>query len=139
MNDNNYRQPNCPPPAQDACNQQPYQQPMQQPYQQQPYQQPYQQPIQQTVRQPYQQPIQQTVIVKSESNGIGTAGFILTLCAIVLCWVPVLNVILGGLGLLLSFIGLFKAPRGLAIAGFILGLIGLFLSLVGLAALGLMV
>jgi hypothetical protein len=53
------------------------------------------------------------------TNGLGIAGFIISLVGLVftlgfLC--PI--------GLLLSFIALFRAPRGFAVAGFILGLIG---------------
>lgn len=54
------------------------------------------------------------------SNGLGIAGFILALLALFLGWIPILGWILWALGLLFSFIGLFKAPRGFAIAGFIL-------------------
>lgn len=80
---------------------------------------------QQTTQQPFHQP-QPTVIVQSpreSSNGIGTAGFILSLLTFVLGWVPVLGWILWILGLIFSAIGLAKKPRGLAIAGFIISLI----------------
>ncbi len=53
------------------------------------------------------------------SNGLGIAGFIVSLVGLVLC----LGLI-SPIGLLLSFIALFKRPRGFAIAGFIIGLIG---------------
>lgn len=69
---------------------------------------------------------QPTVIVQSprtSSNGIGTAGFILSLLTFVLGWVPVLSWILWVLGLIFSAIGMTKKPRGLAIAGFIISLI----------------
>ncbi|MDR1846526.1 MAG: zinc-ribbon domain-containing protein [Bacteroidales bacterium] len=65
-------------------------------------------------------PRQQSIIVnapQNEKNGIGTAGFILALLGLILCWVPVINFILWLLGLILSFVGLFKKPRGFAIAG----------------------
>ena len=56
-----------------------------------------------------QQPVQQTVIVQQEpqrkSNGIGTAGFVLSLVALFLCWIPVLDWILWLLGLIFSAIG----------------------------------
>lgn len=58
-----------------------------------------------------------------QKNGIGTAGFILSIVAIVLCWVPVLNWILWFLGALFSIIGVFKKPKGLAIAGLIISFI----------------
>ncbi len=68
---------------------------------------------------------QQPVIMPRPTNSAGTAGFILTLFAYFLCWMPGVNSTLGLAGLLLSFIGLFKEPRGLAIAGFVMSLIGL--------------
>lgn len=64
------------------------------------------------------------------SNGLGTAGFILALLALIFCWVPVLDWILWILGLVLSFCGVFKAPKGLAIAGLVISLIGLILIVV---------
>ena len=56
---------------------------------------------------------------ENASNGLGLAGFIVSLVGFVTClWV------ICPIGLLLSFFGLFKKPRGLAIAGFIIGLLG---------------
>ena len=70
-----------------------------------------------------------TIIIQnthsSNSNGIGTAGFILALIAIFLVWVPFLGWIVWILGLILSGIGVTKTPRGLAIAGLAISLIGL--------------
>ena len=61
------------------------------------------------------------VIVKEEkSNGMGTAGFVLSLISLILCWVPVISWILCALGSIFSFIGVFRRPRGLAIAGLII-------------------
>jgi len=74
----------------------------------------------------------QTIIVNQQSqnsNGVGTAGFVLALIAIFLGWVPVLGWILWVLGLILSFAGVFKKPRGLAIAGLVVSLIGIILLL----------
>lgn len=78
------------------------------------------------------QPAQQTQVFiqqqeQKPSNGLGTTGFVLSLLAIFLCWVPVLSWILWILGLIFSFIGVFKRPRGLAITGLILSLLGLIL------------
>jgi hypothetical protein len=74
----------------------------------------------------------QTIIVNQvrESNGIGVAGFVLALLAILLGWIPVLGWILWVLGLVLSIVGLFKNPKGLAIAGFVLSVITFILLLV---------
>jgi hypothetical protein len=72
----------------------------------------------------------QTVIVNQvakESNGAGTAGFVLALIAIFLGWVPVLGWIVWLLGLILSFVGVFKNPKGMAIAGLVISLIGIIL------------
>ena len=72
----------------------------------------------------------QTIIINQQSqqaNGVGTAGFVLALIAIFLGWVPVLGWILWVLGLILSFVGVFKKPRGLAIAGLVISLICLIL------------
>lgn len=83
-------------------------------------------------------PVQQTVYVNVEkkSNGIGTAGFVFALIAFIFCWVPVLDFILWFLGALLSFIGVFRQPRGLAIAGLVISFIGIIVivSVVGAVA-----
>lgn len=64
------------------------------------------------------QSIHQTVIVESKSNGLGTAGFVVSLIGFLTCG------FISPLGLLFSIIGLFKRPRGLAAAGVVLGTIG---------------
>lgn len=70
-----------------------------------------------------------TVYVERRTNGLGTAGFVLAVLTIVLGWIPVFGWFTWALGLLFSFIGMFKAPRGLAIAGFIISLLGLIMIL----------
>lgn len=83
----------------------------------------------------------QTILVREQrykSNGLGTAGFITSLLVLLLSWVPVLGWILWLVGALLSLIGVFKSPRGLAITGLILSLITLgigmlFIELIGSA------
>ena len=108
--------------------QQPYQpqgQPQNQPYGQQPYQQPYQQAPQQII-------INQPIIKK---NGLGTAGFVLALLALLFCWAPVIDFILWILGTVFSIIGLFKAPRGLAIAGTVISFIGVIVLIIFFGAL----
>lgn len=65
----------------------------------------------------YQQPVQ-VVVQAPETNGLGTAGFIVSLISFFLCGLS------SPVGLLLSGLALFKRPRGLAIAGTILGLLG---------------
>lgn len=73
-------------------------------------------------------------IVEKKSNSLGTAGFVLAILAIVFCWVPVLDWTLWFLGALFSVIGLFKQPRGLAIAGTVISFIGviIMIALVGM-------
>lgn len=83
----------------------------------------------------------QTILVREQrykSNGLGTAGFITSLLGLLLSWIPVLGWILWLVGALLSLIGVFKSPRGLAITGLILSLITLgigmlFIELIGSA------
>ncbi len=78
-----------------------------------------------------QQPIQQTIIINQpKSNGMGTAGFVLALVALFLGWIPVLGWIMWFLGTLFSLIGVFKQPRGLAIAGLVISFIGLIVVIV---------
>jgi hypothetical protein len=67
-------------------------------------------------------------IVKRK-NGLGIAGFILALIGLVICWVPILNIVslgLCGLGALLCFIGLFLRNRkkGLTVVGLLFGIAG---------------
>lgn len=83
----------------------------------------------------------QTILVREQrykSNGLGTAGFITSLLGLLLSWIPVLGWILWLVGALLSLIGVFKSPKGLAITGLILSLITLgigmlFIELIGSA------
>jgi hypothetical protein len=76
------------------------------------------------------------IVQDKKTNGIGTAGFVLALIGLIFCWVPVVDWILWVLGAILSIIGCFKEPRGLAIAGVIISFIGLLfiILLVGLIA-----
>lgn len=70
----------------------------------------------------------QTIIIterQQQSNGLGVAGFVCALLAIFLGWVPVIGWILWALGAIFSFIGVFKTPRGLSIAGLAISFIGL--------------
>ena len=73
--------------------------------------------------------VQQVVVnqIAKKSNGLGTAGFVCALLGILFCWIPVLGWILWLLGLIFSFIGVFKSPRGLAITGLVLSLLDLIL------------
>jgi len=70
----------------------------------------------------------QMVARQSQSNGLGIAGFIVSLVGWLTCG------LLCPVGLILSVIGLFKQPRGMAIAGSVIGGFGsLFLVFFGFA------
>ena len=65
----------------------------------------------------------------SRKNGISTAGLVLSIVGLALCWVPGVNLVLWFLGFLFSFIGIFKRPKGKAIAGLIISAISLVVIL----------
>jgi hypothetical protein len=68
---------------------------------------------------PYQPPYRHPYVQPAPTNGLGIAGFIVSLVGLVAtCG------LLCPLGLLLSLLGLLKRPRGFAIAGTIIGLVG---------------
>ncbi len=69
-----------------------------------------------------------------QKNGIGTAGFVLALIALFTFWVPILGWILWILGAILSLVGVFRAPKGLAIAGLVISFIDVIVLLLGMAA-----
>ena len=72
----------------------------------------------------------QTIIInEKKSNGVGTAGFTLSILALFVGWVPIAGWIVWGLGLLLSFIGIFSSPRGLAITGLLVSILGILILL----------
>ncbi len=79
----------------------------------------------------------QTVIINQteKSKGLGTAGFVLALIALFLGWVPFLGWIVWLLGLIFSAIGVFREPKGLAIAGLVISLIGIILLIAVFGAL----
>lgn len=81
---------------------------------------------------------QTTVIVNQvkKSNGVGTTGFVFALIGLFLFWIPVLGWILWLVGAVCSTIGLFKSPKGLAIAGFVISFIGLIILVVVAGLLG---
>ncbi len=75
---------------------------------------------------------QQTIYVNTpehRSNGLGIAGLILAICGLFLGWIPVLGWILWILGVVLSIIGVFRIPRGCAIAGLVISFIGFILMI----------
>ncbi|MDM1045475.1 hypothetical protein HX004_11910 [Myroides sp. 1354] len=78
---------------------------------------------------PLQQPI--------EKNNMGLTGFILSIVAIVLCWVPLVGWLCWLVGLILSIVGLFRRPKGFAIAGLVISLLGFIVMFLLLGILGL--
>lgn len=70
--------------------------------------------------------------VVPEKNNLGLAGFILSIVAILLFWLPFINGICWLLGLIFSAIGVFKKPKGLAIAGLVISLIGVVIFILTL-------
>ena len=59
----------------------------------------------------------QNVVPTPRKNSLGTTGFALSLVALVVGWFPVVGWIVWVLGAIFSTIGIFRKPRGLAIAG----------------------
>lgn len=59
----------------------------------------------------------------------------LSILALVFCWAPILDFILWVLGAIFSVIGLFKAPRGLAVAGTVISFLGIIVLLLFFGAL----
>ena len=86
------------------------------------------------------QPVQQHQPVQPQpvrrSNGIATAGLVLSILVLALCWIPIVDVILWFLGFLFSFIGVFKRPRGKAIAGLIISVISILVIILVLGGIG---
>lgn len=66
-------------------------------------------------------------IQQAKSNGAGTAGFVLALISFLFSWMPGVGWFVWFLGALLSVIGCFKKPRGLAITGTIISFFDLIL------------
>lgn len=68
-----------------------------------------------------------------ETNGIGVAGFVISILAIFSSCIPFVGGILWLLGLIFSAVGLTRNPKGLAIAGLIISLLGLILLVLWIA------
>ncbi len=82
----------------------------------------------------------QTIIINQSDSGdknkYATNGFTISLIALFLSWVPILGWILWIFGLVFSIVGLFKQPRGLAIAGIIVSFFWLIVLFFVLGAIG---
>ena len=69
-------------------------------------------------------------ITTRKKNVMGIIGFIFSLLALCFGWVPVLGWILLALGFIFSLIGVFKAPRALAITGLAISVVTIIVIIV---------
>jgi hypothetical protein len=70
---------------------------------------------------------------QKRQNGLGIAGFVLSLIGAVMFWVPVIGILCLGLGFLFSFISLIvgiasRRQIGFSIAGLVISIVFLFLA-----------
>lgn len=87
---------------------------------------------------PKRQPTQNVIIQQApKRNAIGLAGFILSLCSLLLGWLPGVGWITWVLGFLFSFVGIFSKPRGFAIAGLVISFAAIVFIVFVFAAVGL--
>ena len=63
----------------------------------------------------------------NNSNGMGIAGFVLALISLFIGYIPIFGWIIWLLGAIFSIVGMFKEPRGFAIAGFVISFIDIIL------------
>lgn len=75
-------------------------------------------------------PQPQTIVIQQadNKNGLGLAGFIMSITGIFLCWIPILSWLILIPSFLLSFIGQFRKPRTLAIIGAIISGLIIFIK-----------
>ena len=80
----------------------------------------------------------QNVVQSPQKNSLGTAGFVLSLIALLAGWVPVLGWIVWILGAIFSGIGIFRKLRGLAIAGVCISFFWLIIAILTIGVLAAM-
>jgi hypothetical protein len=74
------------------------------------------------------------------SNGLGTAGGVVGIVALVLLWFPYIGLILGVIGVVLGAVGLsrsnrlYGAGKGMSIAGIVCGGVALILNILFIVA-----
>lgn len=73
---------------------------------------------------------------REKKNGIGLTGFILSIVCLLTSWAPGLNIVMWILGLVFSAVGVFKKPKGFAIAGLTISLISLLVIILLAAVIG---
>ncbi len=76
-----------------------------------------------------QQPQPTTVIIQSQTNGLGAAGFVVSLIGLFTFYIPVFGWIIMMTGIFLSGYGKKKEPKGLAVAGTVISVINVILWL----------
>ena len=64
----------------------------------------------------------------TQTNGLGIAGFVLSLVGLLFCWIPFFDAIISIIGVILSAFGMKKQPKGLAIAGLAIGIVALIIG-----------
>ncbi len=67
-------------------------------------------------------------MAQKDSNGYGIASLVLGIVSIVFCWVPVLGLVSGILGIVFSVKQKKILPNGIATGGLVTSIIGLVLS-----------
>jgi len=91
----------------------------------------------QPAQQPYREPAYVAPAEPGQSSGVGVGALICGIIGLVLCWVPIVGLILSIVAIVLGGKGKRTLPdgkRGMAVAGFILGIIGLVISIIVLIA-----
>lgn len=71
-----------------------------------------------------------------QKNGIGLTGFILSLVCLFTSWAPGLNIVMWILGLVFSAVGVFRKPKGFAIAGLVISMISILIIILLAAVIG---
>jgi hypothetical protein len=69
-------------------------------------------------------------VSKNTSNGMGVASLVLGIASIVFCWVPILGLVAGIVGLILAIKQRKESPNGIATGGLVTSIIGLVLSVI---------
>lgn len=74
---------------------------------------------------------QQEIIFRDRtpSNGVGIAGFVISIVGFFIGWIPVWGWVIWIVGLVLSSVGMYRRPRGLAIAGLVISLVSVLFIL----------
>lgn len=86
------------------------------------------------LEQQHNTPVQTVIVERPKSNGVGVAGFVLSILALLFSWAPVAGWLIWVVGFILSCVGMFRQPRGLAVAGFIISIIGILLICIFIGA-----